>query len=180
MNIQEAAKRASAKGQGMYRESWPASCAHVIPTNTPNRCILNPTPKHECLGMRWQPGLDDLVADDWAVSGEVEDNTKDAADKAPSKYGIYLAMRAPFIVATVLKGELKGVEANIWHRGSDHEIRSALNMLILVTGTKTVACDPWGALRVLKLDLHADVIRLNAKEARALQSTLKKPLQGID
>jgi hypothetical protein len=65
MNIQQAIANASLKGQSIYRESRPNSYIH--PTNTPECCIVTNEEGH--LSPRWEPKLDDLLADDWGVTG---------------------------------------------------------------------------------------------------------------
>jgi hypothetical protein len=68
MNIKEAAKQASENGQSMFRESMPD--IYIFPTNTPECCIMAKSARPFCTP-RWELQLDDLLADDWGVTGQI-------------------------------------------------------------------------------------------------------------
>lgn len=65
MRISEAAKLAHEINGAARREPWPASWS-VVPTNDPKRLCEVSTRDGTARG--WQPKLDDLIADDWAVT----------------------------------------------------------------------------------------------------------------
>lgn len=70
MNIQEAAQLAAQTGEAIYREKGEPPYVCIIPTNVAGGCILTrDDPNRYRPGWRWQPGLDDLIADDWCVTG---------------------------------------------------------------------------------------------------------------
>lgn len=71
MNISEAIKARTIEKQYITRELWqaelwPASDLKVLPTNTPDCCVLiSQASRGPCRG--WQPQAEDLCADDWIV-----------------------------------------------------------------------------------------------------------------
>ena len=72
MNIQKAAALAQSSGTGMARHGWPGLVRTIIPTNHPVCCMLVSTKKDITPAVRWEPQLDDLIADDWYVPGITE------------------------------------------------------------------------------------------------------------
>jgi len=80
MNIQEAAKRSAKTGKPMFRKSKVNTIRALTftPTNGPDCCIVNIQPLNtsipDCLKPkaqsipRWEPQLNDLIADDWEVT----------------------------------------------------------------------------------------------------------------
>ena len=69
VNIQEAAKKAREAGSGIYRASQSEMYNFVIPTNTCSCCIVASMKHDGKHHPRWNPALNDLVADDWEVYG---------------------------------------------------------------------------------------------------------------
>jgi hypothetical protein len=68
MNIQRAAMLAKEIGEGMYRhDRFPYVI--IIPTNTAELCMVSSGNKDSGICPRWQPSLEDLIADDWKVPG---------------------------------------------------------------------------------------------------------------
>lgn len=66
MNIYEATKKAQKKGRGITRKKWmPGPDVRIIPTNSPALCLLIPYEWDGEVGKRWEPALDDLIANDW-------------------------------------------------------------------------------------------------------------------
>lgn len=68
MTISKAIKNALPLGRGITRKAWGRNPATILPTNTTESCLYI---SHHDNGIapRWQPRLDDLVADDWEVYG---------------------------------------------------------------------------------------------------------------
>ena len=71
MNICKAARLAQTKGTGIYRTSIPGII--TIPTNTHACCMGVHTKGEKAPYLRWQPKLDDLVATDWQVYGQLKE-----------------------------------------------------------------------------------------------------------
>lgn len=67
MYIHEAVALAVKTGGYMTRPFF-AEALHIEPTNLPERCILHAKGRAPC--PRWQPGAEDLTADDWMVTKE--------------------------------------------------------------------------------------------------------------
>lgn len=65
MNIQQAATLAFAKGTTMYRENNPPGW-EIKPTHARDTLTCSIHAREEA--PRWQPTLDDLLADDWRVT----------------------------------------------------------------------------------------------------------------
>lgn len=65
MNIQDATHEAMKKGRGIRRRSWGENGPILIPTNT-QYCVIFTTSENKILP-RWNPDLDDLLAEDWEV-----------------------------------------------------------------------------------------------------------------
>ncbi|MFT9005523.1 MAG: hypothetical protein ABF991_12585 [Liquorilactobacillus hordei] len=67
MNISEAAKQAQKEGRGIARHRDDPRPPMFIATNTTAGVIILPDYKNA--NINWQPTLDDLVANDWFVTG---------------------------------------------------------------------------------------------------------------
>ncbi|HBI1515219.1 TPA: MW1434 family type I TA system toxin [Staphylococcus aureus] len=70
MNIQEATKLATERGIAIKRKSYEGSAA-ILPTNVGNYQCLVIAGKYstddKIAHAGWQPGTDDLIADDWEL-----------------------------------------------------------------------------------------------------------------
>lgn len=96
MNIQDAARLAHEKGTAMHRPLLGRRCC-IVPTNTVRGCLLVQGTNARATGFRYQPTLEDLLADDWEVedpaagmlhgqnrvdvASEPPDDEKDGADR---------------------------------------------------------------------------------------------------
>lgn len=70
MTIRDAALEAQKTGRGIARKSNGERPMIIIPTNTPNCCIITDYAARERnLVPRWEPTLDDITATDWYVIG---------------------------------------------------------------------------------------------------------------
>lgn len=68
MFIHEAAKAAIEKNCFMKRENaWWAENVKLFPTNTQDCIVIYSKTKPPCRG--WEPNAEDLMADDWLISG---------------------------------------------------------------------------------------------------------------
>lgn len=67
MNIHDAALEAKETGRGFTRVSFGENAPYFIATNTTDGIIVSDNTKK--LVARWQPTLEDIVADDWYVYG---------------------------------------------------------------------------------------------------------------
>ena len=81
MTIQEAARKAHELGTGIYRASEMESRTYIVPTNTCACCIVAGMQK-ERPNARWQPQLNDLLADDWVVYGRLGDELRQEVKNA--------------------------------------------------------------------------------------------------
>ena len=66
MNIQAATQKALESGGRITRRLWNGSF-HIRPTDGPDCCICYAEGKR--CAPRWNPYAEDLVADDWEVTG---------------------------------------------------------------------------------------------------------------
>ena len=80
MNIQEACREAQASGQGIYRTSEMKRACVLVPTNTA-ACVLIFAEHKPYAGLCWNPTLDDLLADDWQVTGRLPEGLRCAAER---------------------------------------------------------------------------------------------------
>lgn len=67
MRISEACKKAKKEGCGITRKSYGSQPTMLLPTNTDNCVIVIPFHEGTFKTKRWNPKLDDLMADDWYV-----------------------------------------------------------------------------------------------------------------
>ncbi|MFT8823670.1 hypothetical protein [Liquorilactobacillus satsumensis] len=67
MTISEACKQAQKEGRGIARRKGEPRAPEFVPTNTTAGIII--LPDYKTALINWQPSLDDLVADDWFVTG---------------------------------------------------------------------------------------------------------------
>ncbi len=67
MNIYEATKAAAKCNGGIFRESEP-NLDIIVPTNTDACCIICDLTSDRA-GIRWNPNLADLLAEDWKPTG---------------------------------------------------------------------------------------------------------------
>ena len=80
MYLHEAAAQAAAEGKAIARTGGGWNRISIVPTNTIDCCLLTIHPialakaNHIGIGRRWNPSLDDLVADDWRVTDYRENN----------------------------------------------------------------------------------------------------------
>lgn len=66
MNIQQAALLAHQTGTAMHRPPLGRRFC-IVPTNTDRGCMLVHDTQNRATEFRWQPTLEDLTAEDWAV-----------------------------------------------------------------------------------------------------------------
>jgi hypothetical protein len=66
MNLVTACKYSQYVGEPIYRKSLPEML--ILPTDTENCCVVSGI-DGERKRPRWNPRLDDLIAEDWAVRG---------------------------------------------------------------------------------------------------------------
>lgn len=69
MNIREVTLKALKEGRGMTRKSYGFQPPILLPTNTDKCVIVIPFNKKKIKLNRWNPNLDDLLAEDWYVYG---------------------------------------------------------------------------------------------------------------
>ena len=67
--INLATMQARLYGRTIRRSGWHPSLPSILPTNTYNGCMTVPMEGRRA-AFRWQPKLDDLIADDWIVNPE--------------------------------------------------------------------------------------------------------------
>lgn len=65
MNIRKAIKKAQIHGSGIARRSWSPQWGWLLPTNSEFGILLMPYEFDGEISPRWEPSLDDLLADDW-------------------------------------------------------------------------------------------------------------------
>lgn len=66
MNIRKAIIKARAKQKGITRMKWmPGPEVTIFPTNTSALCLIIPYEWSGEIGKRWEPSLEDLLANDW-------------------------------------------------------------------------------------------------------------------
>lgn len=72
MNIQEATKLAMEKGKAIYRNDLKNEGlrGEILPTNDSHHGMLYTIPDKKSYKQRWQPSAEDLVSDEWFVTGE--------------------------------------------------------------------------------------------------------------
>ncbi|EHL7166296.1 DUF2829 domain-containing protein [Staphylococcus pseudintermedius] len=72
MNIQEATKLAMKKGKSIYRKDLrnKGLRGEILPTNDLYHGMLYTIPDKKSYKQRWQPLAEDLVSDEWFVTGE--------------------------------------------------------------------------------------------------------------
>ena len=68
VNIQDAAKIAHEKGKGIRRKREYWEDLIIIPTNTCGGCYIDQPQSKTRPMRRWQPELEDLLADDWQIA----------------------------------------------------------------------------------------------------------------
>ncbi|PMD71464.1 Thoeris anti-defense Tad2 family protein [Companilactobacillus nuruki] len=69
MNIRKAIIKARAKQKGITRQKWMPYAATIIPTNTSSCFILVPFDEDDRIGRRWNPTAEDILANDWQITG---------------------------------------------------------------------------------------------------------------
>lgn len=69
MKISDATLLACETQKGITRRSWMPKEPIILPTNSNSGCIIQPYSISSSLGARWQPAVDDLIADDWIAVG---------------------------------------------------------------------------------------------------------------
>lgn len=67
MNIHKAIKKAQLHGGGIARNTWSSQWGWLLPTNSEFGVLLMPYEADGKISPRWEPSLDDLVADDWKI-----------------------------------------------------------------------------------------------------------------
>lgn len=67
MSIKKACKKAHKEGKAISRRSWGKYGMRLIPTNSWNCVIIISGSNNKPISSRWNPYLDDLIADDWYV-----------------------------------------------------------------------------------------------------------------
>lgn len=67
MTIAEACKKAKKEGRGITRKSYGPRPIMLLPTNTDNCVMMIPFHEEAFITKRWNPKLDDLMAEDWYV-----------------------------------------------------------------------------------------------------------------
>lgn len=74
MFIHEAIKARTADKPFITRQSWKINnsrlsltCIRLLPTNTPDCCIISSSTGRKNLSRGWQPTAEDLEADDWEI-----------------------------------------------------------------------------------------------------------------
>lgn len=67
MEIKKACLEAKKKGRGITRHSWMPQPITILPTNTEDCCLILSNDGRKIA--KWNPRLDDLIADDWIVYG---------------------------------------------------------------------------------------------------------------
>lgn len=65
MTINEACKKAMREGLGIKRNKWGEQSMTLIPTNTDSCIIIVPFKSETMAMIRWNPKLEDLIANDW-------------------------------------------------------------------------------------------------------------------
>ena len=68
MSIKKACKKAQKEGKAISRKSWGKHALRLVPTNTWNCVIMMTYGDAKPNGSRWNPYLEDLIADDWYVT----------------------------------------------------------------------------------------------------------------
>lgn len=68
MNIKDACELAQKEGRGITRKSYGPRPMILIPTNTNSCVLIVPFESGSFKTKRWNPKLDDLIANDWYVS----------------------------------------------------------------------------------------------------------------
>lgn len=70
MNIHEAIEKAMPLGKGIRRQSWRQhdNPTMIIPTNTSSGFIMDNL-ESKNPARRWQPKAEDIIADDWEITG---------------------------------------------------------------------------------------------------------------
>ena len=69
MNIRDAIIQAKKEGRGITRESYGQHPLMLLPTNSVSCVLVIPFKDDQFKTKRWNPNLDDLIADDWYVYG---------------------------------------------------------------------------------------------------------------
>jgi len=69
LNIRKAILKAQAKQKGITRQKWMPGGVRLIPTNTSCCFIIIPPNEKENIGRRWNPTVEDILANDWYVIG---------------------------------------------------------------------------------------------------------------
>ncbi len=67
MNIKEACELAKKEGRGITRKSYGPRPTMYVPTNTDSCVLIVPFDEGSFKIQRWNPKLDDLIAEDWYV-----------------------------------------------------------------------------------------------------------------
>lgn len=67
MSIKKACKKAHKEGKAISRRSWGKYGMRLIPTNSWNCVIIISGSNNKPISSRWNPKLEDLIADDWYV-----------------------------------------------------------------------------------------------------------------
>lgn len=72
MNIQEATKLAMIKGKAIYRKDLKDEGlrGEILPTNDSYHGMLYTIPDKKSYAQRWEPVAEDLISNEWFVSGE--------------------------------------------------------------------------------------------------------------
>ncbi|HCY8319035.1 TPA: DUF2829 domain-containing protein [Staphylococcus aureus] len=72
MNIQEATKLAIQQGKSIYRKDWRNNGlrGELLPTNDTRHGMLYSIPDKKSYTQRWEPLAEDLISNEWLVTGE--------------------------------------------------------------------------------------------------------------
>ncbi len=69
MDIRSAIIQAKKEGRGITRKSYGQRPEMLLPTNSASCVLIIPFEDDQFKTKRWNPNLDDLLADDWYVYG---------------------------------------------------------------------------------------------------------------
>lgn len=69
MNLRDACLKAKKEGRGITRKSYGQRSPIYLPTNTTACVLIIPLSEGQFKTKRWNPNLDDLIAEDWYVYG---------------------------------------------------------------------------------------------------------------
>lgn len=68
LTIKEACEKAQKEGKAISRHSWGRHGIRLIPTNSWNCVIIIDGANNKLVESRWNPYLEDLIANDWYVT----------------------------------------------------------------------------------------------------------------